>query len=227
MTLQQNFSVLLCAIFVVVPLVCAANGRFNAAKRKTHDLWNDQTTQEQRPVNKRANKQNACPKEDSPYGSCEKSCSGDSDCDGALKCCSHGPEGCGTQCKETVKETMCDIPCPRNIDRVCGSDGVTYSNECMLYYTTCTRNQNFIRMKAGGPCQMEAPCHEELKKYTHPRIGQMIPQCSSDGYYKPMQCWGSTGSCWCTTRHGHPIDMPEGTSILSDEDCLDFLKDAE
>ena len=50
-----------------------------------------------------ANKQNACPKEDSPYGSCEKSCSGDSDCDGALKCCSHGPEGCGTQCKETVK----------------------------------------------------------------------------------------------------------------------------
>lgn len=35
--------------------------------------------------------------------------------------------------------------------------------------------------------------------------GQYIPQCDEDGYYKPMQCHGSAGQCWCVDRYGNEV----------------------
>lgn len=28
-------------------------------------------------------------------------------------------------------------------------------------------------------------------------VGRFIPQCEKDGNYSRIQCWGSTGYCWC------------------------------
>ncbi|XP_061693207.1 nidogen-2 isoform X2 [Syngnathoides biaculeatus] len=33
-------------------------------------------------------------------------------------------------------------------------------------------------------------------------IGVFIPQCDSDGQYRPLQCHGSTGHCWCVDNRG-------------------------
>ena len=41
-------------------------------------------------------------------------------------------------------------------------------------------------------------------------IGEFIPQCEDDGSYSPVQCWGSTGYCWCVDING--VEIP-GTSL--------------
>uniref|UniRef100_A0A665TN62 Nidogen 2a (osteonidogen) n=1 Tax=Echeneis naucrates TaxID=173247 RepID=A0A665TN62_ECHNA len=35
-----------------------------------------------------------------------------------------------------------------------------------------------------------------------PSIGAFVPQCDSDGQYRPLQCHGSTGHCWCVDSNG-------------------------
>ncbi|XP_076878389.1 saxiphilin-like [Brachyhypopomus gauderio] len=32
--------------------------------------------------------------------------------------------------------------------------------------------------------------------------GSFIPQCDMQGNYNPLQCWGSTGYCWCVDSTG-------------------------
>jgi len=49
--------------------------------------------------------------------------------------------------------------------------------------------------------------------------GCFIPQCTENCEWEPMQCWGSTGYCWCVDENGIEI---EGTSQPSSEgfpDC--------
>ena len=60
-------------------------------------------------------------------------------------------------------------------------------------------------------------------------LGCYIPQCTDECMWEPMQCWGSTGYCWCVDIEGNEID---GTSMPSWqgfpdcevhlEDCFDF-----
>ena len=59
-------------------------------------------------------------------------------------------------------------------------------------------------------------------------LGCYIPQCAENCDWEPMQCWTSTGYCWCVDEEGVEI---EGTSMPSwqgypdceeqVEDCLD------
>ena len=37
-------------------------------------------------------------------------------------------------------------------------------------------------------------------------IGAFIPQCEDDGSFSSVQCWGSTGYCWCVeSTSGRPV----------------------
>ncbi|XP_028286323.1 hemopexin-like [Parambassis ranga] len=47
-----------------------------------------------------------------------------------------------------------------------------------------------------------------------PMIGAYMPQCDEDGQYRPQQCHGSTGYCWCVNRRGQEkpgTKTPPGT----------------
>ncbi|XP_038573163.1 nidogen-2 isoform X17 [Micropterus salmoides] len=49
--------------------------------------------------------------------------------------------------------------------------------------------------------------------------GAFIPQCDSDGRYRPLQCHGSTGHCWCVDSRGQErggTRTPPGTAPI---DC--------
>jgi len=55
----------------------------------------------------------------------------------------------------------------------------------------------------------QTPCLDAVANATG-LIGEFIPQCEDDGSYSPMQCWGSTGYCWCVDDNG--VEIP-GTSL--------------
>ncbi|KAL3662487.1 Extracellular protease inhibitor 10 [Phytophthora oleae] len=48
-----------------------------------------------------------------------------------------------------------DMLCPDNYAPVCGSDGVTYSNECNLGITSCNHPEQNITMIGDGACSNE------------------------------------------------------------------------
>jgi hypothetical protein len=58
-------------------------------------------------------------------------------------------------------------------------------------------------------------------------LGCYIPQCTENCEWEPMQCWSSTGYCWCVDEDGNQID---GTSTPTwqgypdcegQEECID------
>ena len=56
-------------------------------------------------------------------------------------------------------------------------------------------------------------------------FGCYIPQCTEECMWEPMQCWGSTGYCWCVDENGVEI---EGTSIPSWQglpDCEEYIEE--
>ncbi|XP_078349655.1 thyroglobulin-like isoform X1 [Oculina patagonica] len=71
--------------------------------------------------------------------------------------------------------------------------------------------------KMGKEVQCLTECQQKAYEATHPmRIGAFVPQCNSDGSYARVQCWGSTGYCWCASEDG--TEWP-GTRIRGTPDC--------
>ncbi|KRT78256.1 HLH domain-containing protein [Oryctes borbonicus] len=48
----------------------------------------------------------------------------------------------------------------------------------------------------------ERPCAAVKRKITPNLIGDYVPDCDSQGYYKPTQCHNAIGMCWCVDKHG-------------------------
>ncbi|XP_043369254.1 testican-3 isoform X6 [Dermochelys coriacea] len=58
--------------------------------------------------------------------------------------------------------------------------------------------------------QQDPPCQTELSNIQKQQggkklLGQYIPLCDEDGYYKPSQCHGNAGQCWCVDRYGNEV----------------------
>ncbi|OCT57139.1 hypothetical protein XELAEV_18003928mg [Xenopus laevis] len=47
-------------------------------------------------------------------------------------------------------------------------------------------------------------------------LGYYIPACDEDGYYKPAQCHGSIGQCWCVDRYGNEVS---GSRKIGPAEC--------
>ena len=63
-----------------------------------------------------------------------------------------------------------------------------------------------------SPCQQEAANASGL-------IGAFVPQCEEDGSYTSVQCWFSTGYCWCVNADGIEITGTSIQSWLGTPDC--------
>ncbi|XP_030620547.1 CD74 molecule, major histocompatibility complex, class II invariant chain a [Chanos chanos] len=62
--------------------------------------------------------------------------------------------------------------------------------------------------------ELGSKCLLEASKVIQP--GVYRPQCDEQGNYLPMQCWHSTGYCWCVDKDGHEIG---GTRIRGRPQC--------
>uniref|UniRef100_A0A224X890 Putative ctenitoxin-like protein n=1 Tax=Megacormus gertschi TaxID=1843536 RepID=A0A224X890_9SCOR len=54
-------------------------------------------------------------------------------------------------------------------------------------------------------------CHREKKvaeDKSKGMVGAFIPTCEDNGHYSKMQCWGSTGTCWCVDETGKKTSEP-------------------
>ncbi|XP_066896190.1 testican-3 isoform X3 [Kogia breviceps] len=73
--------------------------------------------------------------------------------------------------------------------------------------------------------QQDPPCQTELSSIqkqlgVKKLLGQYVPQCDAAGYYKPTQCHGSAGQCWCADRYGREV---AGSRRRGAADCaVDF-----
>ncbi|XP_029439267.1 HLA class II histocompatibility antigen gamma chain [Rhinatrema bivittatum] len=80
-------------------------------------------------------------------------------------------------------------------------------------------------------CQLEAS--QTSSKHQQP--GSFSPQCAENGDYLSVQCWRSTGYCWCVYKNGteipetrtrgkldcSSIQDPEGSSLETGEDAAE------
>lgn len=58
----------------------------------------------------------------------------------------------GAVCVELAGTAHCECPkCPAEFEPVCGSDGITYGNECKLKLEACKYRRE-IKVLYGGPC---------------------------------------------------------------------------
>jgi len=68
----------------------------------------------------------------------------------------------------------------------------------------------------------QTPCLDAVANATG-AIGEYIPQCEDDGSYSLLQCWSSTGYCWCVDENG--VEIP-GSSMGPGEgvpNCYDSI----
>ncbi|XP_048588383.1 equistatin-like [Nematostella vectensis] len=57
---------------------------------------------------------------------------------------------------------------------------------------------------------------QKLNAQSSGLIGSYTPQCSADGSFESMQCWASTGYCWCVDQNGAEL---VGTKVRGKADC--------
>lgn len=74
----------------------------------------------------------------------------------------------------------------------------------MVHFLLC-----FISPPGFSKCQNQRlkalGTHSLDEKPAHPIIGRFVPQCAADGSYEEVQCYGSTGYCWCVDVGGNPV----------------------
>ena len=64
---------------------------------------------------------------------------------------------------------------------------------------------------------------EEIATNNCGGLGCYIPQCTESCDWEPMQCWSSTGYCWCVDEEGVEIEGSSMPSWQGYPDCYDFL----
>ncbi|CAG7734118.1 unnamed protein product, partial [Allacma fusca] len=89
----------------------------------------------------------------------------------------------GAICSVENGRAVCNCPenCPANYDPLCGTDDITYSNECLLRMYSC-QNQKSVRIRHSGECDTPDPCATKICHYG----SRCIP--TLDGRYAICDC---------------------------------------
>uniref|UniRef100_A0A673KQ25 H-2 class II histocompatibility antigen gamma chain-like n=1 Tax=Sinocyclocheilus rhinocerous TaxID=307959 RepID=A0A673KQ25_9TELE len=60
-----------------------------------------------------------------------------------------------------------------------------------------------VKSSPESAVEVQSKCQLESQRQVRP--GYFKPECDDQGNYMPMQCWHSTGYCWCVDKEGNEI----------------------
>ncbi|MGD1539679.1 thyroglobulin type-1 repeat-containing protein, partial [Vibrio harveyi] len=60
-----------------------------------------------------------------------------------------------------------------------------------------------VKSSPESAVELQSRCQLESQRQVRP--GYFKPECDDQGNYLPMQCWHSTGYCWCVDKEGNEI----------------------
>ncbi|KAJ9583858.1 hypothetical protein L9F63_021797, partial [Diploptera punctata] len=126
---------------------------------------------------------------------------------GAAPCRTHQCDY-GAKCVERGNLPVCECPvCPAEFDPVCGSDGISYGNECKLRLEACQHHRDIVLLYKGlcngcenKKCDYYAICESDGSgnaKCVCPEacIEVRSPVCSSDGSTYKNECELRLSAC--------------------------------
>ncbi|XP_004390129.1 testican-3 isoform X3 [Trichechus manatus latirostris] len=97
-----------------------------------------------------------------------------------------------------------------------------FFNSCDTYKDSLISNNEWcycFQRQQDPPCQTELS-NIQKRQGVKMLLGLYIPLCDEDGYYKPTQCHGSVGQCWCVDRYGNEVTGSRTNGVA---DCaIDF-----
>jgi hypothetical protein len=110
------------------------------------------------------------------------------------------------------------------IDYKCDGQVVEFKNiaDQVVNSTLFRENYSYI----DGECEnlLEDCCEvAQLEADSCEGVGCYIPQCTEDCDWESMQCWGSTGYCWCVDESGIEIEGTSTPSWQGFPDCQDNI----
>ena len=73
------------------------------------------------------------------------------------------------------------------------------------YQCFCLHCYLFQTHQGVTKCQLERAKASKLGSNSLQPVGRFIPQCAEDGTYSQIQCWASTGYCWCVDAEGREV----------------------
>ncbi|NXW42140.1 IOV7 protein, partial [Nyctiprogne leucopyga] len=141
---------------------------------------------------------------------------------------------CSKYPTETTEDGKVLVSCPRNLSPVCGTDGVTYDNECGI----CAHNgeqRTHVSKKHNGKCRektSEIDCGQYPSRMIKngkaripcPRI--LLPVCGTDGFTYDNEC----SICAHNLEHGTQVKKSHEGRCKEEStpvDCSTYLSNTE
>ncbi|KAF5902232.1 testican-3 isoform X1 [Clarias magur] len=124
--------------------------------------------------------------------------------------------------------TRMDMNFDRHLDKSeLISLGWDHGDECTkTFLRSCDLGRDqLISSKEWCSCfkrHQDSPCQAKITKIHKQQarkklLGQYMPSCDDDGFYKPHQCHGSSGQCWCVDRYGKEV---AGSRRMGPAECV-------
>ncbi|NXX37210.1 IOV7 protein, partial [Nicator chloris] len=135
---------------------------------------------------------------------------------------------------QTTKDGKTLVSCPRDLNPVCGTDGNTYDNECLI----CSHNteqRTHVGKKHSGKCREETAeldCSKFLARKVNGgkdlvRCPRMLrPVCGTDGFTYDNDC----GICAHNAQHGTDVKKSHNGRCKDEStpvDCSTYLSGAK